>query len=472
MSSSSDFKDRVLRKLTPLEKFFQFSHDYKFNLSVYCLTVATKSPLLQSTVHSALQHLYRKLPNFRVCFQEDEESEWWMCRMKEEKISLQWRSSPEEFETVYIEETRKLYDVKNGPLWRVTVMPAVESSVSDPDDTFSHAYRIMFGLHHSITDGHSSMRMCGYFLGLLDSVIEGITIDDNEQFASHVGPEHHDKLIQEVQTILNSKPDVDRKMRDDYNAMLDAGSLLTKTYPPPTDSEKDPQILTLFTELNKATTSGLLKKMKSEKVSVHCGFFSIIHSAFTEMFQEAGLKQETYDIVSYHDVNERRYWSCEGEKSFGPHIGMMRILFPVEKDIQSKLWDSARRFYKVFHEYVDEKNMFFMDILDAEKFPPVTKSADIYKNKVPCLTVYNTSNMGNVTSLFLRPDGSEYSHVKALQIRRSTSVHSYMTNNVFCLQTFRGKLVFSFDYNTRYISTDLAKKIVNKVLIHLRANAE
>ncbi|KAF2365276.1 hypothetical protein FHG87_003975 [Trinorchestia longiramus] len=67
MAVSSDFNDRALRKPTDLEKYYIFSHDNSFNLSVYSVTVASKKPLQHSTILTALQHLYRKLPNLRVC---------------------------------------------------------------------------------------------------------------------------------------------------------------------------------------------------------------------------------------------------------------------------------------------------------------------------------------------------------------------------------------------------------------------
>ncbi|KAF2365277.1 Alcohol acetyltransferase/N-acetyltransferase [Trinorchestia longiramus] len=389
--------------------------------------------------------------------------------MREEKILLQWLSSPEGYETVLTEETRKQYDLKTGPLWRVTVMPTLESSLFDSDDSFLCVYRVLFGLQHTITDGHSSMRMCGYFLSLLDSVIEGITIDDNKQFASYIGPEYHEKLLTEAYGILQTNPDFARKLRDDYNAQAAVGSLLTKVFPPTT--EHHPETLTLFTELDEGVTSKIITKSKSERVSVHSGFCSVIQCALIEMFQEAGLSTDTYEMISYHDVNERRYWGCEADNFFGPHVDMLRILFPVGKNIHSNFWDSARMFQSAFRERVDNKQIIYNVILDSETLPPVKKSSELYKYKMPCPRVYSTSNMGDVTKLFLKPDGSEHSHVKAIQIRRSTTLHSYKTNNAFVFQTFRGKLTFSFDYNTRYISSELARRIVDKVLIHLRYHA-
>ncbi|KAF2365275.1 Alcohol acetyltransferase/N-acetyltransferase [Trinorchestia longiramus] len=472
MAAFIDFRDRVIRKLTPMEKYFKFSHDNNFNLSVYCVTVATKCPLQLEIVLTTLQHLYRKLPNLRVCVEEDEDGELFLCGMKEEKISLHWRPSPEGYEALLAEETRKHYDVKTGPLWRVTVMPALEpSTFQDGDDSLSDVYRIMFGLHHTITDGHSSIRTCGLFLRLLDSVIEGISIDDNEQFASYAGPEYHEKLVREAKTVLGTEPEVDRMMRDDYDALAAAGgSLLTKVFLQ--KAENGSETLTIFSELDAATTSRLMKKIKSKKLSVHSGLSSILNEVFVEMFQEAGFLKDIYHIVSYHDVNERRYWDVEADKLFGPHVNSLRILFPIRKDRHTNFWEGARMFHKVFQERVNNKQMIYMGILDAEKFPPVRKSSEMHSYKMPCLRVYTNSNMGDVTKFFLQPDGAEYSHVKAVQIRRSTSLHPYKTNNVFAVQTFRGKLMFSFDYNTRYISTDLARNIVDKVLVHLSSYAE
>ncbi|XP_018010269.1 uncharacterized protein LOC108667724 [Hyalella azteca] len=126
MATSSDFEERKLRKLSPVEKLIQFCHDHTVNVTVYCLTIATRSPLQRSSVHSALLHLYRKLPNLRVCIDEDRNGELWLCQ---ENILLKWLTSPEDFDIVYIGETRKPHDARVGPLWRVTDMPAQKGRI-------------------------------------------------------------------------------------------------------------------------------------------------------------------------------------------------------------------------------------------------------------------------------------------------------------------------------------------------------
>ncbi|XP_018010266.2 uncharacterized protein LOC108667723 [Hyalella azteca] len=463
MATSSDFEERKLRKLSPIEKFFQFSNDHTVNVTVYCLTIATLSPLQRSSVHSVLLHLYRKLPNLRVCIEEDRNGELWLCQMAQENILLKWLTSPEDFDAVYIGETRKPHDARVGPLWRVTVMPAQDGPT--PDAEFKHHYRVMFGLHHSITDGHSSMRLCGHFLSLLNSELEGNEVDDNEQFADYVGPEFHDKLVEEAKLTLSTNLYLQCKMRDDYAAIAAAESLLTKVFPPK-EEVADPKTETLFIKFDEASTTKFVKKTKSEGVSVHSGFCSVLHSAFVELFQEAGASSEKFDIFSFHDVNERRYWNSESEKSYGPHLSLIRIILTVDKDCPSNVWESARQFHKVFLECLDNKQTFFMEIIDAEVSPTVEKSTDFYSQKISSPSVYSTSNMGNVTKIFLAPDGAEYPQVKATEIRRSTSLHTYLNNNGFCFQTFRGELLVSFDYNTRYISTELANRIVEKVRAH------
>ncbi|XP_047740706.1 uncharacterized protein LOC125179245 [Hyalella azteca] len=408
------------------------------------------------------------MPNLRVLIEEDENCELWLFDMAQEIILLEWLTSPEDFDAVYIGETRKPYDAKVGPLWRVTVMPAQDGPT--PDAEFKHHYRVMFGLHHSITDGHSSMRLCGHFLSLLNSELEGNEVDDNEQFADYVGPEFHDKLVEEAKLTLSTNLDLQCKMRDDYAAIAAAESLLTKVFPPK-DEVADPKTETLFIKFDEASTTKFIKKTKSEGVSVHSGFCSVLHSAFVELFQEAGVSSEKYEIVSFHDVNERRYWDSESEKSYGPHVGRQRIIFTVDKDCPTNVWESARQFHKVFHDYLDIKQTLFMDILEAEVSPAAQKSEDFYNYNIICPTVFKISNMGNVTKLFLQSEGAEYSHVKALEIRRSTSIHKLKTNNVFCLQTFRRELLCSFDYNTRYITHKLAAKILEKVQAHLKRHS-
>ena len=72
--------------------------------------------------------------------------------------------------------TSKKFDEENGPLWRVTLQYETDKSKIIPEleeDNYSHQHSLFFAIHHSITDGYSTTRICGWLLSILNDVISG-----------------------------------------------------------------------------------------------------------------------------------------------------------------------------------------------------------------------------------------------------------------------------------------------------------
>ena len=72
--------------------------------------------------------------------------------------------------------------------------------------------------------------------------------------------------------------------------------------------------------------------------------------------------------------------------------------------------------------------------------------------------------MGNVTRFFKKVDGSEFESARAIHIRRTSSIPPGIYSSTFCIQTLNGKLLITFDYQSRYFSRDLAHNFLDNVV--------
>lgn len=348
-------------------------------------------------------------------------------------------------------------------MWRVSVLPAREVLDTEAYAAgFTHQYYVMLGFHHAITDGHSTIRICGHFLALLNAVIKGEDIDDHEQLAKFTDDHYHVKLIAEAKNKLES----DKNLRDQFEKEIAEQAkiepLLIKAYPPTNDPQ--PKTETIWRELTESKTDAFLKRAKLEKMTIHSAFTTVIHGAMVDLMLDAGFMQDKYQLASLHDLNARRFWDQDGENSFGAHVGCGKPSVSVPCDILNNFWTNAKAFHSQFQSELQTKHSIFMAAIESEVTKPITKSEDFYKRPPPCTKYYAISNMGDITRFLKRDDGTEYEEVRAVRLRRTTCLHSYICPCCFCVQTLNGKLLCSVDYNTRLMSHALAEKLLNKII--------
>ena len=346
-------------------------------------------------------------------------------------------------------------------MWRVTVLPFAD--VPSPDGTeLEHGYRLLFGLNHAITDGHSSVRMCGYFLAFLNDCIEGKSIDDETQLVKYKNDEFNVPVINEVKELLKS----DANLLHTYHKITEDLSklepLLFKIFP--SESAAEPKTLSIWKDVNEKVTKQFIAKAKAEGVTVHSAFSTVFHAVFVELLNEFIGEDQEHVLGSIHDVNIRRYWKDGGENIVGVHIGALKTSIVATKDFVVNFWKNAKSFSEKFHSEINKKHSMIMEIIDAENNPPASVAASFYENKTPTNCYYAVSNMGDISRFFKRKDGTSFTSVQASHLRRATSVHTYMCPSTFCIQTMNNNFLCSFDYNTRYISSDTAHKILNKTV--------
>lgn len=454
-----------LWKATMAEMFFDASNRFQTFMVSYQLTVATAAPLLEDQVTSALSHLYRKTPNLRACF-DQRDGTTWLREMAQEKIDFEMLP-----ETASVAETlQKLrnyhYDSNAGPLWCAKMRPGPPSEgAANEMQGFPHLYTFFLGFHHGITDGTSTMKICGFLVQLLNDVISGKTIDDVEQLGVFISGEVTHKIVNKRVAAMRADPEILQKMIGESEAHKSNCSILNLTYKDAREDECNTKYITR--DLDVATTSAFFQKCRAESVTINTAFAALANAAMVDLLALGGLEQESYKIRSDHVVSVRRYWDEDGSKYLGCHIlPPMPILVEVPRHIGDKFWDYARSMHKEIQSELKAEAVVREEALKTYFMPENANFDEFFQS--PQSPNDNTcdfcvSNMGDVTKLVT--EGGD--HVQVTHVLRSVSVHGVPNNWSHLIHTFRGRLIHVLDYNTGRVNTQMAQTFCERIFHHL-----
>lgn len=455
-----------LWKATMAEKFFDASNRYQTFMVSYQLTVATAAPLLEDQVATALSHLYRKTPNLRACF-DQRDGHTWLREMTQENVDFEMLP-----ETASAAETLQNlrnyhYDSNTGPLWCAKLRSGSPSEgAANEMRGFPHLYTFFLGFHHGITDGTSTMKICGFLVQLLNDVISGKTIDDVEQFGIFISGEVTQKIVDERVAAMKADPETLQKMIGESEAHKSDCSILNLTYRDAKEEECNTKYVTR--DLDVDTTSAFFKKSRAESVTVNTAFAALAYAAMVDLLALKGLEQDSYKIRSDHVVSVRRYWDEDGSKYLGCHIlPPMPITVEIPRHIGDKFWDFARSLHKEIQSelkagavvreealktYFMPENVNYDEFFQSSQSGPANNTCD-----------FCVSNMGDVTKLVT--EGGD--HVQATHVLRSVSIHGVPNNWSHLLHTFRGRLIHVLDYNTGRVNTQMAQTFCERIFHHL-----
>ncbi|XP_042883007.1 uncharacterized protein LOC122260007 [Penaeus japonicus] len=455
-----------LWKATMWEKFFDVGQRYRTFMVGYQLTLATATPLLEDQVTTALSHLYRKTPNLRACYDE-RDGHTWLREMTQENIDFEMLP-----ETASAAETlRRLrnnqYDSSRGPLWCAKLRPGPpsEGAAAERVQGFPHLYTFFLGFHHGITDGTSTMKICGFLVQLLNDVISGKRVDDVEQLGVFISGERTQKIVDERVAAMKADPELLQKMINDSAAHKSPCSILNSTYRDA--GEKEGNTMYLTRDLDVATTSAFVKKCRAESVTVNTAFAALASVAMTDLLALGGLEQDSYRIRGDHVVSVRRYWDVDASQYLGCHIlPPMPISVETPRNVGDKFWDFARSLHKEILSELKAGAAIREEALKNFFMPENVNIDDVFQQpeSEPVNTCdFCVSNMGDVTKLVT--EGGD--RVQATHVLRSVSIHRVPSNWSHLIHTFRGRFIYVLDYNTERVNTRMAETFCERIFHHL-----
>ncbi|XP_068214345.1 uncharacterized protein [Palaemon carinicauda] len=351
------------------------------------------------------------------------------------------------------------YKSEEGPLWCARLLTSSQGDSLALDEDLPYISHLLIGIHHSITDGFTMMKTCGGFVRILNDIIDNKPICDKEQLGYFVSDAENEKLVAVKMSALQENPSL---MKEIISRAEDKGlgiPLLLKVEPPPEGEDKSHNLTHV---LDKDLTKRFLEKCKAEKVSLNSGFTALFNACMVSFLSENNYINDTYRMCNGHVINSRRYWPADRSDAMGCHaLAPLNLWINVPGDLNNKFWDFARSIHQDLHHHLKEES-----ILLREAYIRLTNSEgpnydDIFYSSNPMQVDCVFSNLGDVTR-FYENSGP---YVKPYLLIRQASLHrTDIKNFAYFFHTFRGRLIVSLLYNSKYVASAIAQKHLNKIL--------
>ncbi|XP_068205562.1 uncharacterized protein [Palaemon carinicauda] len=420
-----------------------------------CITVHTAEPLKTDDLRKALVHLYNKIQTLRTCYRY-RQGELWVCEMERREIDFQEVSGNNFNEALTALMNCKYTNNENGPLWRVRLMREEESTSEDEKTPgFPHQSTLMISLHHGITDGNASFNICITLLRILEKVIAGGFIDDEEQLGVIAGDEQTNTLKKEIQKHFEKHPG---ELEDfcQRNLQSEFTSLFQKAFGYPEDPK--PTTRYLISNLKATTLKKFLEKCKSATVTFNSGFVLAINTALVELAREAGIAEDAISIRSKHTINLRRYWEKQKNFSFGCHIGRMLQTTDTSPYNKDTFWDHAKKLDLQMREKV--KTMYALREEVAKEMKNITEPTLSRDEPVQVDCDYSISNAFIPGDFDLWQD---HKHIRGSRILSFIQMELTQNTTFHLIASASGRMNYTISYSTWHITDENALRFMKKV---------
>ncbi|XP_071552729.1 uncharacterized protein [Panulirus ornatus] len=448
-----------LRPASKAEVIYDVAQKKNMLLTSYLVTLSSAAPLQEDHVRKALVHLYRKVPTLRMCFRL-REGTIWACEVDCE-IDFQVIEATDPLK-VMEDMLGKGFNSSKGPLWRARLVRAregIQCPMPELQAAFPYTRSLVLANHHGIADGTSNLKIVDLFLQILDDVIEGKTVNDEEQLGESEAGVETEKLLSAVEAELEQDPEYLQSLLNEARNENKEPILTVQAYPPPEGVEVKTKVM--IKDLDKNTTKDFLKRCKDEGVTVHSGFTALLNGSIVDILEETGMKQEAYHIKELHTVNMRRYWPGDTSRALGCHISLLANHDKIAASWRDNFWEYARTVHQSLHKSIKEKapieelHILWKLIGDA---PEEAFSGELIPEHE-----YVTANLRNADWL-VPTDGK---HVRLTHLVRATSIWKDCWLHMF--HTFRGRFLYCLCYSAHIVAEETASHFLDQIFKNLKS---
>lgn len=445
-----------IRPTTAKEEYFEVGHQKGVTQVYYCLDLMCLKPLDDELVRSALTHLYKKVPLLRLCLRQ-REGQLWLREMA--RCDIDFKSLGHEAQKDVEDELMSYtYNTAEGPMWCVRFLrdvPSETSSLQDPD--FSHKYTLLLGIHHSLGDGFTNLKICGFMHSLLDDVAAGRPVDDDEQLGEHLGDEFARQLYEDERRRLTEDPELLKECKEELLGITTNRPLLLDILPEPRN--EDVRTCSVEKHFDADVTSSFRKKCKAEGVTVHSGLVGAISVAFVKILEGVREVPDEFELLSGHDVNLRRYYTGDTSNILGVHLPTFgfKMSFRVSKDPLRNFWPSVKAFHEKFKSALNSRSPVRNVALRMMMRSKSENFDDYFKDSGVPDCYFTVSNVGDVTSM-VPGDGD---CVRVIKLATMSSLRNMTNFMCFYVKSYKGRLHVNLGFSTRFLDYAMANRILD-----------
>ncbi|XP_064111465.1 uncharacterized protein LOC135218957 [Macrobrachium nipponense] len=362
--------------------------------------------------------------------------------------------------------TLHTYNSEEGPLWCVRVLPLGRKSPSleGLNGEFLHNYALIFGIHHSIADGTTNVKICNLLCNIVNDLMGGLMIDDKEQLGDITGDAEVLKLYDEEVARLKENPELGAEIKRELDEGAKVRPLIRHICKVPSDV---PVITKSVTAIFSSEISDrFYRKAKLKGVSLHSALVTLINLSFVKLLQEHGINQDEYNLRAGHDINIRRYYNSEKSARalgvHGPQYGY-RSSFWAPRDLVPVFWETAKEFNARFHADISSRKVLTVSAYRMRNENTSQNFREMFRTDGEPNYYYTISNMGNLSGALF--EGGQYVALKKLT--RFSSLRNGNSFMCIYIHTFRNQLNLTYAYSSRFLSHDTVERLAELFEINL-----
>lgn len=355
------------------------------------------------------------------------------------------------------------FNKETGPLWCVKLRPESHSSAEGVSregiSGFPHMYSLFLGINHAITDGTTNAIICGYLIQILDDVLAGKQIDEEEQLGIFISDEKTIKAVQEQVAFVKDNPEILKTLEKDHQVLQGRRSIFKNTFKGV--AKEEARTLFMTQNLDSETTAAFIKRCRAEGVTVNSAFIGIANFALVDLLVQGGLERDSYSIRSSHVLNARRYMEGDASQYLGCHLTILNVIFETPRSFSESFWRYVKPIQEEFQTKI--KSGYALQIEGTKGLVSNTSDFDPTFEFDYCIT-----NMGDVTQRVT--EGGDHVHV--LQLLRTAEISRVPIALSSFLHTFLGRFTHTLAYNTSLVTSQMAELYYDKIDYYLRASLQ
>ncbi|KAK3867019.1 hypothetical protein Pcinc_027488 [Petrolisthes cinctipes] len=345
-------------------------------------------------------------------------------------IDFEVKTDESSVEEVAQELNTYKYNSSEGPMWCVRLIPVGDpvynpprfsSFCGDLEADFPHCYYFMFGFNHCMGDGHSYRNIISHFICILDDVLSGTPISDQEQLGKFVVNEEFDETLKTHLLELMSDPTLKQKYVEESQKGQPEKPLLDVLFPAPLGTT-DRRTLLISQAFDSDVTEKFMRQCKEHQISVNSGLTAAGVIGFVQLLSEEGIDQDTYSVSSAHLINLRRFWDpLKVKDNLGCYVGFIGRHFTQTPKTVSKheFWTFAKGVHSDFYNSLNSS-----DVLYRLAFGLVCLQSE--EPHLDRDLTFNT--LGNLTSSFAGRKHLQVTHlVNTSSIQNTTTVWDHIS---------------------------------------------
>lgn len=384
----------------------------------------------------------------------------WLCEMEEEAVDFQVEEEADP-RRVMEDLMSQSFASHDGPLWRARLVRGAageDCPLEEVRASFPHTSHLILGNHHGIADGTSNVRTYNLLLKILNDVIAGRPIDDQEQLGEFVSGEEFRAMVSARLIELEEDPENLQRLVKENKTVMASVPLLLQCYPSLEGTEMKTEVL--FEELDEDTTRRFFQRCKKEGVSVGSAFTALINGATIDLAKKAGRTDDTFTLNESHALDLRRLLSGDASKHLGSHITILHHAVEAPAAWQESFWDYTRTLHRSLHSKLSEDGI-LRDKCIKEMSVCTNNVGKAKPTFPPPFEDSVCSNMRNLDAICPDVAGE---HVQATRILRGASLYTAHFSH-----TFRRRFLYSFCYSAHFIPRDTAKALTRAIFDNLRS---